>query len=286
MRVVHWSRRLLVRSWAHIAMRCSPRARPAHLIRKLLINSIILLVVAGAWAQSNEPVPGTLDKVGPLYVDGEPVYKVGGAVIAPRPVYTPEAKYSEQARKAELQGTCMLWIVVGADGKPHDVRISHSLGMGLDEKSIEAVRTWRFKPAVADDQPVAVQINVETSFRMSGVGTPATLDPLPTNSAQSRQLPGTDPARYPLTIDVRLVSGRHTKEGYVVNAEATINEGGQGRKAIISCGPREKCFMLGWGKYTARWLSSDAIELLGCRDGKGKWQKVHFSIMPLQPVRD
>jgi hypothetical protein len=158
--------------------------------------------------------------------------------------------------------------------------------MGLDEESIEAVRTWRFKPAMKDGQPVAVQINVETSFRMSGVGTPATLDPLPTNNAQSPQILGTDPAHYPLTLDVRLVSGRHTKKGYVVSAEATINEGGQPRKATISCGPRDKCFMLRWGKYPARWLSSDAIELVGSKDRKEKWQKVQFSIVPLQPASD
>ena len=57
-------------------------------------------------------------------------------------------------------------MVVGPDGRPREIRISRSLGLGLDEKALEAVRTWRFDPARKDGQPVAVQINVEVSFRL------------------------------------------------------------------------------------------------------------------------
>ena len=56
--------------------------------------------------------------------------------------------------------------LVAADGRPRDIRVARSLGMGLDEKAIEAVRTWRFEPARKDGNPVAVQINVEVSFRL------------------------------------------------------------------------------------------------------------------------
>ena len=59
-----------------------------------------------------------------------------------------------------------LWLIVGADGRPRDMRVARSLGMGLDEKALEAVRTWRFEPARKDGQPVAVQINVEVIFRL------------------------------------------------------------------------------------------------------------------------
>jgi TonB family protein len=81
-------------------------------------------------------------------VHGEP--KVSSGVKAPRAIYTPDPEYSEEARRAKLQGTCVLWVLVGADGKPHDVRVARSLGMGLDEKSIEAIRSWRFEPATKD----------------------------------------------------------------------------------------------------------------------------------------
>src|SRR3984893_10919310 len=97
---------------------------------------------------------------------GGGVFRVGGGVSAPRVVYQPDPEYSEEARKAKYQGTCVLWLVVGPDGKPRDIRVARSLGLGLDEKAIEAVKTWKFEPAMKDGKPVAVQINVEVSFRL------------------------------------------------------------------------------------------------------------------------
>jgi periplasmic protein TonB len=97
---------------------------------------------------------------------GGGVFRVGGGVSAPRPISTPDPEYSEEARKAKYQGTCVLWLVVGPDGKPRDIRIARSLGLGLDEKAVEAVKRWMFEPALKDGRPVAVQINVEVSFRL------------------------------------------------------------------------------------------------------------------------
>ena len=97
---------------------------------------------------------------------GGGVFRVGGGVSAPRVIYQPDPEYSEEARKAKYQGTCVLWLVVGTDGRPRDLRVARSLGLGLDEKAIEAVKTWKFEPAMKNGQPVAVQINVEVSFRL------------------------------------------------------------------------------------------------------------------------
>lgn len=97
---------------------------------------------------------------------GGGAYRVGGGVSAPRALYSPDPEYSEEARKAKYQGTVVLWVVVGPDGRPRDIRVQRTLGMGLDEKAIEAVRTWKFEPARKDGQPVAVQINVEVNFRL------------------------------------------------------------------------------------------------------------------------
>jgi TonB family protein len=97
---------------------------------------------------------------------GGGAYRVGGGVSAPRAVYSPDPEYSEEARKAKWQGTVVLWVVIGPDGRPRDVRVQRSLGMGLDEKAIEAVRSWKFEPAKKDGQPVAVQVNVEVNFRL------------------------------------------------------------------------------------------------------------------------
>jgi len=97
---------------------------------------------------------------------GGGVFRIGGGVSAPRALDTPDPDYSEEARKAKYQGTCVLWLIVGPDGKPRDIKIARALGMGLDEKAIEAVRNWKFEPAMKDGKPVAVQINVEVNFRL------------------------------------------------------------------------------------------------------------------------
>ena len=97
---------------------------------------------------------------------GGGAYRVGGGVSAPRVTYQPDPEYSEEARKAKYQGTVVLWVVVGPDGRPHDMRVQRTLGMGLDEKAMEAVRQWKFEPAKKDGVPVAVQIQIEVNFRL------------------------------------------------------------------------------------------------------------------------
>ncbi len=97
---------------------------------------------------------------------GGGVFRVGGGVSAPRALDTPDPEYSEEARKAKYQGVCILWLIVGPDGHPRDVKVARSLGMGLDQKAIEAVKKWKFEPAMKDGKPVAVQINVEVNFRL------------------------------------------------------------------------------------------------------------------------
>jgi TonB family protein len=97
---------------------------------------------------------------------GGGAYRVGGGVSAPRAVYDPDPEYSEEARKAKYQGVVVLWVVIGPDGRVHDMRVQRSLGMGLDEKAMEAVRQWKFDPARKDGRPVPVQVNVEVRFSL------------------------------------------------------------------------------------------------------------------------
>lgn len=97
---------------------------------------------------------------------GGGVFRVGGGVSAPKAIYAPDPEYSEEARKAKYQGQCVLSLIVGPDGKPRDVKVARSLGLGLDEKAIEAVNQWKFEPAQKDGKPVSVQISVEVSFRL------------------------------------------------------------------------------------------------------------------------
>lgn len=97
---------------------------------------------------------------------GGGVFKVGGGISAPEPVSTPDPEYTEQARIAKTQGTCILWLIVDDQGRPRDIRIVRGLGMGLDAKAIEAVKQWKFQPAMKDGRPVNVQISVEVGFKL------------------------------------------------------------------------------------------------------------------------
>ena len=97
---------------------------------------------------------------------GGGAYSVGGGVSAPIPIYQPEPPYSEEARKAKYQGTLVMWIVVDAQGRVTQEQIVKPLGMGLDQKALGTVKTWKFIPAKRNGTPVPVQVDVEVTFRL------------------------------------------------------------------------------------------------------------------------
>lgn len=97
---------------------------------------------------------------------GGGVYRIGGGVSAPALTLKVEPEYSEEARKAKFQGTVVLEIVVDEHGMPRNIRVLRPLGLGLDEKAIEAVQRWRFRPGMKDGKPVATQAQVEVNFRL------------------------------------------------------------------------------------------------------------------------
>ncbi len=97
---------------------------------------------------------------------GGGVFRMGSGASPPRAIYSPEPEFSEEARKAKYQGVCTLGVIVDADGHPTNIRVLSSLGMGLDEKAIAAVKTWRFEPAMKDGRPVRFEIAVEVDFHL------------------------------------------------------------------------------------------------------------------------
>lgn len=97
---------------------------------------------------------------------GGGVFRVGAGVSPPVPIYQPEPEFSEEARKAKYQGVCTLGLIVGVDGRPTGIRVLSSLGMGLDEKAIEAVKNWKFEPGKKDGHAVATEIAVEVEFHL------------------------------------------------------------------------------------------------------------------------
>jgi periplasmic protein TonB len=98
---------------------------------------------------------------------GGGLYRVGGGVSAPIALNSVEAEFSDEARRAKYQGVCLISVIVDAQGNPQNPRVIRALGMGLDEKALEAVRKYKFRPAMKDGKtPVPVMITVEVNFRL------------------------------------------------------------------------------------------------------------------------
>jgi len=91
---------------------------------------------------------------------------IGHKTTPPQLIYKVEPEFSEAARKAKYQGVVVLAIEVDASGHPQNLRILEMLGLGLDEKAIEAVSQWRFRPGYQDGRPVVTSATVEVSFRL------------------------------------------------------------------------------------------------------------------------
>lgn len=91
----------------------------------------------------------------------------GVGITQPIPIYDPDPEYSDAARKAKFQGTCTVQVVIGADGSVSHPQVVEALGLGLDQKAIEAVLKWRFRPARdKDGRPVAVTADIQVNFRL------------------------------------------------------------------------------------------------------------------------
>lgn len=90
----------------------------------------------------------------------------GRGVSMPVPLHMVEPEYSDMARKAKLSGTVLVACVVDVNGRPRDLRVARGIGLGLDEKALEAVAQWLFKPGAKAGRPVAVQALIEVTFRI------------------------------------------------------------------------------------------------------------------------
>ncbi len=97
---------------------------------------------------------------------GGGVYKPGGGVSSPKVLYAVDPEFSDEARRQKYQGVVVLSLIVDAQGQPQRIHVVRNLGMGLDEKAVEAVRQYKFKPAMKDGKPVPVEINIEVNFQL------------------------------------------------------------------------------------------------------------------------
>ena len=96
------------------------------------------------------------------------VLKPGPGVTLPVVVKSVKPGYSEEAKKAHIEGTVMLDVVVSAEGAVTDVKVARSLdtNFGLDQQAVDAAKQWKFKPGMKDGKPVAVRVMLEMSFTL------------------------------------------------------------------------------------------------------------------------
>jgi protein TonB len=86
-----------------------------------------------------------------------------------RVIHRADPEYTPEALEAKLTGTVVLSVVVDAEGNPTEVKVTRGLGNGLDEKAVECLQKWRFKPATRNGEPVPVKATVEVNFRLPPV---------------------------------------------------------------------------------------------------------------------
>jgi TonB family protein len=103
---------------------------------------------------------------------GKGTGQVSAAAETPaRAIYAPGVEYTEEAKEAKLEGVCVVSLIVGIDGKPSNIVVTKKLGMGLDEKAVEAVRKWKFEPGRRYGRPVITHLTLKLGFKLFGGNT-------------------------------------------------------------------------------------------------------------------
>lgn len=141
-------------------------AKAAAVLHKIFLGSGENLadVVPAYWQAflKHEPLP----RPDSFNKPGARSQSAGERTTAPVPVYNPDPPYDEEARRAKLSGIVLLQMVVDENGFVRDAIIVRPVGMGLDEQAIKTVRTWKFRPAARNGQPIKSRLTVEVSFRI------------------------------------------------------------------------------------------------------------------------
>jgi TonB family protein len=121
-------------------------------------------------ALPNAPEDAVLIAAPHLYTDtstsNNHADRVSGSTKAPIPLFQPEAEYTDAARKAKINGSCLVSLIVDPQGMPQNVRITKSLDPGLDQTAIIAVNRYRFRPAMQCGKPVPVIVTIEVTYKI------------------------------------------------------------------------------------------------------------------------
>ena len=152
-----------------------PNMRPERLPALApLFFAAVLVITSQAAAQSDpqpaaqgttpaKPAAGTVPATDPTLA---PLRRIGGGVTMPSLLSKVDPQFSEQARKEKFGGIVLVNLIVDANGMPRNVHVLRGVGMGLDEKAVEAVKQYKFLPAMEGGKPVAVELNVEVNFQI------------------------------------------------------------------------------------------------------------------------
>jgi protein TonB len=130
--------------------------------------------------ETNSPGPGDSNTMGSsrgnTMGDGEKdgpggqsssLTKYSAGVTLPKCAFCPDPQYSDEAREAKLQGAVTLLVLVGADGRASQIRVVRGIGLGLDDRAVQAIRRWKFVPALdASRHAVPAWVTVEAVFRL------------------------------------------------------------------------------------------------------------------------
>jgi protein TonB len=96
---------------------------------------------------------------------GGPMH-IGGSIRPPTVLFSVDPEFSEEARKAKFSGNVQVYLWVDEQGNPSHVKVIRGVGMGLDEKAVEAVRQYKFKPAMQNGKPVKVDLYIDVNFQI------------------------------------------------------------------------------------------------------------------------
>jgi periplasmic protein TonB len=137
--------------------------RDAHRSFAVLLTALVAFAVATPIGAQDSNGAAPAQKSGDAGAHG--VYKVGGDVSAPVLIRSVKPEYPENAGDTSVSGPVQVTLWVDVNGNPSHVRVTHGLGMGLDQKAVEAVRQYKYKPGTKDGKPVMVELNIEVNFQ-------------------------------------------------------------------------------------------------------------------------
>src|SRR5579872_1842555 len=123
-------------------------------IAELMCSGVLCTALLAA-ARASEPLPKVCSPT-----------NAPPCATPPRAVSAPSPDVPQQSNKKGKYGVSLLSIIVEPDGSTSHIRVIKPVGHGLDEKAVDAVKTWKFKPATLNGKPVAVQIAVEIKFHL------------------------------------------------------------------------------------------------------------------------